>query len=281
MVLVAHRLLLFSFLVLSGFNWALSFESLARVGNIELLYRNEVYDPLSQQIEAVLALKPPYQQPRIIFNLPGYRVEESQGIDLRGKEETLLLISFRGLGQSKPLHLQLYHVKKTLPFATQIKIPELSLPLYEGTADLDMNAHTAILKLKRAIVSPYFAPPFVYEILSFGFWDDSLNLNSVTYSKPKKYPQFFNLAKHFLQRQEFKKTILLSLRGLELLKTDPLLIPDEIRAQVRLNLAKAYSGIQDYRRSKIILSSIEKDLPKTSSSPEAKKLLLALKRGNP
>jgi len=266
------------FLLLAVSHQAMDFESLARVGKVEFLYRNEVFDPGSQKIEAVLALKPPYQKPRVIYNLPGYRVEESQGVDLKEREESLLLVNFRGLTQAKPLMIQLFHCQKIHPFVTRIDIPDLVLPLHAGEARLETNAHTAILELKRALVSPYDIPPYVFEVLSYGFWDQGLSLNSLSHSKPQRYPEFFNLAEYLLKQNQPKKAILTSLRGFELLKTDPLLIPNETRAQVRLNLAKAYHEIKDYRRSKIILKTIEKELSETTSNKKAAEILRKIKR---
>ena len=265
------------FLILSGYGYAAKIP-LAVFGDHAFFYENNIRDMLTQDLDTTVFFQAgdPGSEPMVIRFLEGYLLEESQTLHLESGKH-LITIIYRNPAKARYAHVDAYLVSQNQPYITELEIPEISQPFYQGTLTLGKSEHTHFLKIYAAVVSPFYGPPFVYEIHSFGLWDESLSLVSRTYSKPEEYTGYFNLAQHFMEAGDFQKGVTFSLLGMEQLKDAPDLLDDGLRSQVRLNLGKSYLGVRDYNRAWLVLTSIVQELPKTPEAVEAKKLLEKMK----
>jgi hypothetical protein len=250
---------------------------LAVFGEQAFFYENVIHDMLTHDIETALYFQPRDhgEPPKNISFHQGYLLDESQTLHLESGKH-IMAVLFRSPAKARYAKLEVYLVSQNDPYLTLLPIPDIEQPVYAGKIQLGTSEHTHFLKVYSAVVSPFYGPPYAFEINSFGLWDSKLSLVSRTYSKPEDYPGLFNLARRFLELKEYQKSITFTLLGLELLKNDPDLLDDGLRSQVRIHLAKAYLGFKDYQRAGLILTSIVEDLPNTAEAPEAAKLLKSL-----
>lgn len=247
---------------------------LAVFGNHAFFYENNIRDMLTQDVDTTVFFQAGEHaaEQKIIRFLEGHLLEDSQALELESGKH-LLTILYRSPSQARYARVDAFLVSANEPYLTEMTIPEIQQPIYQGSLTVGISEHTHFIKLYSAVTGPFFGPPFVYEIYSFGLWDEALSLVSKTYSKPQNYHGYFNLARHCLDNSEFRKAVTFSLLGMEGLKDDPELLEDQIRSQVRLTLAKSYLGIRDFERAKLVLNSIIKELPSTLEAPQAKQIL--------
>ena len=251
---------------------------LAVFGNHAFFYENKIRDMLTQDIDTTLFFQSGEHESgqKMIRFWEGYLLEDSQALELESGKH-LLTILYRSPAQARYARFDAFIISSNKPYLTEIQIPEIEQPIYQGSMTLGISGHASFLKIYKGIVDPFFNPPFVYDIFSFGLWDETLSLVSKTFSKPQNYHGYFNLARHCLENGQYHKAVTFSLMGLEGLKEDPELMEDQIRSQVRLTLGKSYVGVKDLERAKLVLRSIVADLPNTREAPEAKRMLDSLK----